>query len=119
MDKTLDDLKQRISRLDNPTNDQYQHIRLFFYGGLSIEDASNTTLRELFGEKDVIQIDYESVDAAKVDVFVKQIVQGVRDPKLLKRFVYENMFNKPVAVVETGENNRNFVAFTHHLDRQK
>ena len=97
MDQTLDDLKQRISRLDNPTNDEYQHIRLFFYGGLSIEDASDTTLRELFGEKDVIQIDYESVDAAKIDVFVQ-------DPNL-KRFVFESMVKKPVAVGKTGNEN--------------
>ena len=95
MDQTLDDLKQRISRLDNPTNDEYEHIRLFFYGGLSIEDASNTTLRELFGDKDVIQIDYESVDAAKIDVFVQ-------DPNQ-KRYVFESMSKKPVAVGQTGE----------------
>ena len=99
MDKTLDELKQRISLLDNPTNNEYQHIRLFFYGGLSIEDASDTTLRELFGEKEIIQIDYESVDAAKIDVFVQ-------DPNL-KRYVFESMSKKPVAVGETGENNWN------------
>ena len=94
MDNTLDELKERISRLDNPTNNEYQHIRLFFYGGLSIEDASDTTLRELFGEKEIIQIDYESVDAAKIDVFVQ-------DP-ILKRYVFESMSKRPVAVGETG-----------------
>ena len=40
-----------------------------------------------------------------VDVFVKQIVRGVRDFKLSRRFVYENMNDKPVDVRETGENN--------------
>ena len=94
MDNTLDELKERISRLDNPTNNEYQHIRLFFYGGLSIENASDTTLRELFGEKEIIQIDYESVDAAKIDVFVQ-------DP-ILKRYVFESMSKRPVAVGETG-----------------
>ena len=94
MDNTLDELKERISRLDNPTNNEYQHIRLFFYGGLSIEDASDTPLRELFGEKEIIQIDYESVDAAKIDVFVQ-------DP-ILKRYVFESMSKRPVAVGETG-----------------
>ena len=96
LDKTLDELKERISRLDNPTNNEYQHIRLFFYGGLSIEDASDTTLRELFGEKEIIQIDYESVDAAKIDVIVQ-------DPNL-KRYVFETMFKRPVAVGEAGKN---------------
>ena len=80
--------------MDNPTNDEYQHIRLFFYGGLSIEDASDTTLCELFGEKEIIQIDYESVDAAKIDVFVQ-------DPNQ-KRYVFESMSKRPVAVGETG-----------------
>jgi hypothetical protein len=103
LDKTLDELKERISRLDNPTNNEYQHIRLFFYGGLSIEDASDTTLRELFGEKEIIQIDYESVDAAKIDVFVQ-------DPNQ-KRYVFESMSKKPVAICETGKNNQIMIFF--------
>ena len=103
LDKTLDDLKQRISRLDNPTNDEYEHIQLFFYGGLTIEDASNTTLGELFGEKEIIQIDYESVDAAKIDVFVQ-------DPNL-KRYVFESMSKRPVAVGETGNINLQLIVW--------
>ena len=103
MDNTLDELKERISRLDNPTNNEYQHIRLFFYGGLSIEDASDTTLRELFGEKEIIQIDYESVDAAKIDVFVQ-------NPNL-KRYIFESMSKRPVAVGETGNINLQLIVW--------
>ena len=111
MDNTLDELKERISRLDNPTNNEYQHIRLFFYGGLSIEDASDTPLRELFGEKEIIQIDYESVDAAKIDVFVQ-------DPNL-KRYVFESMSKKPVAVGETGNKNLQIIIWKSNFILEK